>query len=87
MADTTTAGAGADGLAVERLSRGALIRRRFFRNKLAVFGLAVIVLMFVAAATICVVVFVPTVDRSSSKVKAPVTVTKSAIDRLAVPET
>ena len=40
---------GADGLAVERLSRGALIRRRFFRNKLAVFGVAVIVLMFVAA--------------------------------------
>lgn len=50
MAGTTTAaGAGTDGLAVERLSRGALIRRRFFRNKLAVFGVAVIVLMFVAA--------------------------------------
>lgn len=50
MAGTiTAAGAGTDGLAVERLSRGALIRRRFFRNKLAVFGLAIIVLMFVAA--------------------------------------
>ena len=50
MAGTiTAAGAGTDGLAVERLSRGALIRRRFFRNKLAVFGVAVIVLMFVAA--------------------------------------
>jgi len=58
MAGTTTKTAsdsaaanrtGADGLSGERLSRGALIRRRFFRNKLAVFGVAVIVLMFVAA--------------------------------------
>lgn len=31
---------------VERLSRGKLIRRRFFRNRLAVFGMVVIVLMF-----------------------------------------
>ena len=43
--------------------------------------------MFVAAATICVVVFVPTVDRSNSKVKAPATVTNSAISRLTDPET
>ncbi|NDF69014.1 MAG: peptide ABC transporter permease, partial [Actinobacteria bacterium] len=49
-ADTTPATtAGADGLSGDRLSRGTLIRRRFFRNKLAVFGLTVVVFMFVMA--------------------------------------
>mgnify|MGYP003350153209 CR=1 FL=1 len=48
-ATTPTATAGADGLSGDRLSRGTLIRRRFFRNKLAVFGLTVVVLMFVLA--------------------------------------
>lgn len=33
----------------ERLTRGQLIRRRFFRNKLAVVGLVVLLIMFVAA--------------------------------------
>jgi len=36
-------------LAIERISRGQLIRRRFFRNKTAVFGLGVIAFMFVFA--------------------------------------
>jgi len=36
-------------LAIERLSRGQLIRRRFLRNKTAVFGLGVIAFMFVFA--------------------------------------
>ncbi|MBM3742397.1 MAG: ABC transporter permease [Actinobacteria bacterium] len=36
-------------LAIERVSRGQLIRRRFFRNKTAVFGLGVIAFMFVFA--------------------------------------
>ena len=35
--------------AVERISRGQLIRRRFFRNKTAVFGLGVIAFMFLFA--------------------------------------
>ncbi|NBU60345.1 MAG: ABC transporter permease [Actinobacteria bacterium] len=35
--------------AVERITRGQLIRRRFFRNKTAVFGLCVIAFMFVFA--------------------------------------
>ncbi len=35
--------------ASDRISRGQLIRRRFFRNKTAVFGLWVIVLMFLFA--------------------------------------
>ncbi|MFM8000932.1 MAG: ABC transporter permease [Actinomycetota bacterium] len=39
----------ADELAIERVSRGQLIRRRFFRNKTAVFGLGVIAFMFVFA--------------------------------------
>lgn len=34
---------------VERISRGQLIRRRFFRNKTAVFGLGVIAFMFLFA--------------------------------------
>lgn len=34
---------------VERITRGQLIRRRFFRNKTAVFGLCVIAFMFVFA--------------------------------------
>ena len=34
---------------VERISRGQLIRRRFFRNKSAVFGIYVIVFMFLFA--------------------------------------
>ncbi|MFM7046338.1 MAG: ABC transporter permease, partial [Actinomycetota bacterium] len=46
---STSTAAGADGLSGNRLSRGALIRRRFVRNKLAVFGLVIIVLMFLAA--------------------------------------
>ncbi|MGA1070187.1 MAG: ABC transporter permease [Ilumatobacteraceae bacterium] len=36
----------ADAASVERISRGQLIRRRFFRNKTAVFGLGVIAFMF-----------------------------------------
>jgi len=36
-------------LAIERVSRGQLIRRRFLRNKTAVFGLGVIAFMFVFA--------------------------------------
>lgn len=36
-------------LIVERISRGQLIRRRFFRNKTAVFGLGVIAFMFLFA--------------------------------------
>lgn len=36
-------------VSANRLTRGQLIRRRFFRNKLAVFGLTVIVLMFLLA--------------------------------------
>ena len=35
--------------AVDRISRGQLIRRRFFRNKTAVFGLGVIAFMFLFA--------------------------------------
>ena len=35
--------------AVDRISRGKLIRRRFFRNKTAVFGLGVIAFMFLFA--------------------------------------
>ena len=35
--------------ALERISRGQLIRRRFFRNKTAVFGLGVIAFMFLFA--------------------------------------
>ena len=35
--------------AQQRISRGQLIRRRFLRNKLAVFGICVIVLMFLLA--------------------------------------
>jgi peptide/nickel transport system permease protein len=38
-----------DAAAVERISRGQLIRRRFFRNKTAVFGLGVIAFMFLFA--------------------------------------
>ncbi|MHB1090701.1 MAG: ABC transporter permease, partial [Ilumatobacteraceae bacterium] len=34
---------------VDRMSRGRLIRRRFMRNKMAVFGLVVIASMFVLA--------------------------------------
>ena len=34
---------------VERISRGQLIRRRFFRNKTAVFGIYVIAFMFLFA--------------------------------------
>jgi peptide/nickel transport system permease protein len=44
---TTDQIAGAE--AVERISRGQLIRRRFFRNKTAVFGLGVIAFMFLFA--------------------------------------
>jgi len=44
MSDTTTLEASSD-----RLSRGQLIRRRFLRNKPAVFGLCVIVFMFLFA--------------------------------------
>ncbi|MDA0298783.1 MAG: peptide ABC transporter permease, partial [Actinobacteria bacterium] len=47
--DVSFAAAGSDGLAGDRLSRGSLIRRRFMRNKLAVFGLSVIVFMFFMA--------------------------------------
>lgn len=36
-------------LIIERISRGQLIRRRFFRNKTAVFGLGVIAFMFLFA--------------------------------------
>jgi peptide/nickel transport system permease protein len=36
-------------VALERISRGQLIRRRFFRNKTAVFGLGVIAFMFLFA--------------------------------------
>jgi peptide/nickel transport system permease protein len=39
----------AGAAAVERISRGQLIRRRFFRNKTAVFGLGVIAFMFLFA--------------------------------------
>ena len=35
--------------ALDRISRGQLIRRRFFRNKTAVFGLGVIAFMFLFA--------------------------------------
>ena len=45
----TRARTGADGLASDRLSRSELIRRRFFRNKLAVFGLCVVIFMFAIA--------------------------------------
>ncbi len=38
-----------DAAAVKRISRGQLIRRRFFRNKTAVFGLGVIAFMFLFA--------------------------------------
>ena len=38
-----------ESVLVERYSRGQLVRRRFFRNKLAVFGLIVLGLMFVLA--------------------------------------
>lgn len=38
-----------EAAAVERISRGQLIRRRFFRNKTAVFGLGVIAFMFLFA--------------------------------------
>ena len=48
-ASPATTTAGADGLSGDRLSRGALIRRRFIRNKLAVFGLCVIIFMFFMA--------------------------------------
>lgn len=44
---TTAQSSGA--AAVERISRGQLIRRRFFRNKTAVFGLGVIAFMFLFA--------------------------------------
>ncbi|MFM7893725.1 MAG: ABC transporter permease [Actinomycetota bacterium] len=46
---STSTAAGADGLSGDRLSRGALIRRRFLRNKLAVLGVAIVVFMFVLA--------------------------------------
>ncbi len=36
-------------VAIDRISRGQLIRRRFFRNKTAVFGLWVVALMFLFA--------------------------------------
>ena len=36
-----------ESVLVERLSRGQLVRRRFFRHKLAVFGLITLGLMFV----------------------------------------
>ncbi|GBL20809.1 putative peptide transport permease protein Mb1313c [Acidimicrobiaceae bacterium] len=36
-------------LTIDRISRGQLIRRRFFRNKTAVFGLGVIAFMFLVA--------------------------------------
>ncbi|MFM8645723.1 MAG: ABC transporter permease [Actinomycetota bacterium] len=53
MTDTpaanTETSAGSDGLSGARLSRGTLIRRRFLRNKLAIFGVAVMVFMFVLA--------------------------------------
>ncbi|MFM7900136.1 MAG: ABC transporter permease, partial [Actinomycetota bacterium] len=53
MTDTAAANtetnAGSDGLPGVRLSRGTLIRRRFLRNKLAIFGVAVMVFMFVLA--------------------------------------
>ena len=39
----------AGAVALERISRGQLIRRRFFRNKTAVFGLGVIAFMFLFA--------------------------------------
>jgi peptide/nickel transport system permease protein len=38
-----------ESLLIERFSRGQLVRRRFFRHKLAVFGLVTLVLMFVLA--------------------------------------
>ena len=38
-----------DATSVERISRGQLIRRRFFRNKSAVFGIFVIAFMFLFA--------------------------------------
>ncbi|MEK7292906.1 MAG: ABC transporter permease [Actinomycetota bacterium] len=38
-----------ESVLVERLSRGQLVRRRFFRHKLAVFGLITLGLMFVLA--------------------------------------
>ena len=40
---------GEQELLIERISRGQLIRRRFFRNKTAVFGLGVIAFMFLFA--------------------------------------
>jgi len=40
---------GEQELLIERISRGRLIRRRFFRNKTAVFGLGVIAFMFLFA--------------------------------------
>lgn len=40
---------GEQELIIERISRGQLIRRRFFRNKTAVFGLGVIAFMFLFA--------------------------------------
>jgi len=48
-AANTETSAGSDGLSGARLSRGTLIRRRFLRNKLAIFGVAVMVFMFVLA--------------------------------------
>ena len=46
MTDTTNTAASKPA---QRLSRGALVRRRFFRNKLAVTGLTIIIVLFVLA--------------------------------------
>lgn len=47
--DRTTGDTATPAAPADRFTRGQLIRRRFFRNKLAVFGLAVIVFMFLMA--------------------------------------